>query len=245
MALPSILVLRKARVLRINHVTPELFTMSCSLPLDEMISYQAGQWVYLHLLNEQGESIAKGAFSMASAPSEGSEELVFGIKLYGRLTQAFSMMKPGDAIGVQGPFGVFTLPKEQTTPMVFIAGGIGITPFRSLIREALTRSSSTPIALIWVDRTWDNLLYHHEFEAWAKASNGQFVYHPTLTRDSQPEWTGWRGRLEDWMFEALDFNWAMAEAYVCGPLPFMEQAKVLLTKRNLVGRGRVHEERFS
>lgn len=245
MPLPSVLILRKARVLHVHQVTPELFTMSCALSEEEQISYQAGQWAYLHLLNEQGESIAKGAFSIASAPCEGSSEIVFGVKLYGRLTQAISEMKPGDQIGLQGPFGIFTLPKDSAAPIIFLAGGIGVTPFRSLICEALARSPSTPVALIWVDRTWDNLLYHHEFEAWVKASNGRFTYHPTLTRDSQPEWTGWRGRLDEWMLEALTIDWATAQAYVCGPMPFMDQAKGMLAKRGLAGRGRVHEERFS
>jgi ferredoxin-NADP reductase len=245
MALPSVLLVRKARVSQIKFVTPELFTMSCVLPTEELFSFQAGQWVYLHLLNEQGESIAKGAFSIASAPSEGLADLSFAVKIYGRLTETFAAFKPGDQIGVQGPFGVFTLPKEESTPTLFLAGGIGITPFRSMIREVLAQSSTAPTALIWVDRTWDNLLYHHEFEAWAKESNGRFLYHPTLTRDSQPDWTGWRGRLDATMLDSLPLDWATAQAYVCGPMPFMTQAKALLAERGLVGRARVHEERFS
>ena len=96
-----------------------------------------------------------------------------------------------------------------------------------------------------MDRTWDNLLYHHEFEAWSKGSNGAFVYHPTLTRDSQSEWTGWRGRLDEWMLDALTLDWATAQAYVCGPVPFMDGAKAMLAKRGITGRARVHEERFS
>lgn len=245
MALSSVLMLRKARVLHVTHVTPELFTMSVLLPSEETFAFQAGQWVYLHLVSEAGESIAKGAFSIASAPSEGLDELGFGIKVYGRLTDTFSRMKAGDLIGVQGPFGFFMLPKDASVPTVFLAGGIGVTPFRSLIKEALQQESSAPIVLIWVDKTWENLLYHHEFEAWAKASNGRFQYHPSLTRDSHANWTGWRGRMDDWMFDGLALDWATAHAYICGPIPFMDHAKAFLAKRGLAGKPRVHEERFN
>ncbi len=243
MPLPSVLRVRTAQVTRVQHVTPELFTLTCALPAEEAFTFLAGQWVYLHLLDANGESLARGAFSIASAPAEGGAELAFGIKIYGRLTQTFSALRPGDRIGIQGPFGVFTLPKEPA-PLVFLAGGIGVTPFRSLIREALERNDGGPIALVWISKAWDDLLYHQECLAWEAAAGGRFRYHPSLTRDPHPDWTGWRGRLEPWMLDALAVDWANAHAYVCGPPLFMERAKALLEDRGVSGRPRLHEERF-
>lgn len=244
MPLPSVLRIRTAQVIRVQHVTPELFTLTCALPAEEGFAFLAGQWVYLHLLDARGESVARGAFSVASAPVEREGALSFGIKVHGRLTQTFSTMKAGDVIGVQGPFGVFLLPKEPA-PLVFLAAGIGVTPFRSLIREALAQESDQPIALIWISKAWDDLLYHQEFLAWQAASGGRFRYHPSLTRDPHPDWTGWRGRLEPWMLEALSFDWASAHGYVCGPPLFMERAKALLAERGVSGKPRFHEERFA
>lgn len=243
MPLPSVLRIRKAQVARVQRVTPELFTLTCTLPAGESITFLAGQWVYLHLLDAQGESVARGAFSIASAPVEGGGELSFGIKIYGRLTQTFSELQEGDFIGVQGPFGVFIAPKEPV-PLVFLAAGIGITPFRSLIREALAQPHGSPLVLIWISKAWDDLLYHQEFLAWEKASGGRFVYHPSLTRDPHPDWAGWRGRLEVWMLEALNVDWSSVHGYVCGPTLFMERAKALLAERGVSGRPRFHEERF-
>ncbi len=243
MPLPSVLQIRTAQVTRVQRVTPELFTLACRLPEGEPLAFLAGQWVYLHLLDEDGESLARGAFSIASAPVEGGGELAFGIKIYGRLTQTFSNLAVGDRIGVQGPFGVFVAPKEPA-PLVFLAAGIGVTPFRSLIREALSQTNGSSLALIWVSRAWDDLLYHQEFSEWERASGGRFRYHPSLSRDPHPDWTGWRGRVEPWMLEALAVDWASAHAYVCGPPLFMERAKALLGERGVSGRPRLHEERF-
>ena len=244
MGTPSILTIRKARVSRVHRVTPELFTLTCVLEHPQDFAYQAGQWVYLHLMNESGESVARGAFSLASAPAERRMELEFGIKIYGRLTTTFSEMRPGDLIGVQGPFGVFTLPSAPA-PLVFLAGGIGITPFRSMVREALETPSAEPIALIWMEKMWEDLMYHHEFEAWQKASHGRFLYRPALTRDTHPDWTGWRGHITKDMFESLGVDWSRAHAYVCGPNRFMDEAKILLKERGIEGRSRLHEERYS
>ncbi len=244
MPLPSVLRIRIAQVVRVQRVTPELFTLVCRLPEGEPFTFLAGQWVYLHLLDAQGESLARGAFSIASAPVEAGDALAFGIKIYGRLTQTFSNLNEGERIGVQGPFGVFTLPKEPV-PLVFLAAGIGVTPFRSLIREALARPDGPTVSLVWIAKAWDDLLYHQEFIAWEAASHGRFRYHPALTRDPHPDWAGWRGRLEGWMIDALNVDWAVAHGYVCGPALFMERAKALLAERGVCGRPRFHEERFS
>ncbi len=244
MPLPPSLVLRTARVTGLKRLTPELFVLSCSLADGADFSYQAGQWVYLHLLNEQGESIARGAFSLASSPSEPGKELVFGVKIYGRLTASLAELAVGEQIGVQGPFGVFTLPKEAH-PLLFVAGGIGITPLRSMIRQALDASWLSPMALIWVSKTEPELIYHREFIEWAKQSGGKFIYLPSLTQEEGSAWTGMRGRLNPLMLEALELPWQSIHAYLCGPNPFMEDAKRLLQERGVSGKPRLHEERFT
>ena len=243
MPVPSVLQIRTAQVVRVHRVTPELFTLDVVLPAEERFAFQAGQWVYLHLLNEAGEPVARGAFSMASAPGEAVEVLSFGIKIYGRLTAAFAELGVGDRIGVQGPFGVFTLPQEDV-PLLMLAGGIGITPMRSLITEAQKSGRVAPIALIWTSKTREDLLYHQDFQSLAQESQGRFLYLPTLTRDVHPDWTGWRGRLDGEKLGVLALDWQTLHAYVCGPELYMSQAKQLLQERGITGKPRLHEEKF-
>ena len=239
--LPSVLQIHPARVSRLVRHTPELFTFS--VLLEENFAFQAGQWVYLHLLDANGASYARAAFSLASAPCE--KELVFGVKIYGQFTETLAHLVEGSVIGLQGPFGVFTLPKDDV-PLAFFGGGIGVTPLRSLVREALESGSRrAPIVLFWTARSQEDLIYQEEYCAWEKKFEGRFRYHPTLTREPRAEWRGLRGRLTEELFEADAFPWSFAHAFICGPLAFMHDTRALLSLREIEGKPRVHEERFS
>ena len=241
--LPSVLQIRKARVTRLWRATPELFTLDLELAPEDRFSFVAGQWVYLHLLTETGASLARGAFSIASAPEESSEEISFGIKIYGRLTATFAELNVGDQMGVQGPFGMFVLPPEPT-PLVFLAGGIGITPMRSMIREALDQGWPESLLLIWTAKTEEDLIYHQEFLRWQEASAGQFQYAPSLTKEVRATWEGQRGRLSAEQLDGVRVDWDRAQAYVCGPERYMAEARMLLSARGIAGKPRYHEERF-
>lgn len=243
MPVPSVLRIREARVVRLHRSTPELFELECTLVERDDFSFIAGQWVYLHLLDEAGASIAKGAFSVANAPQE-SEDLRFGIKIYGRLTSTFADMHEGDRLGIQGPFGRFVLPVEDV-PLAFFGGGIGITPLRSMAFAALHDAARTaPLVVFWVARTEEELIYHTEFLAWQKAFPGRFMYVPSLTREHRVDWRGERGRLEARMLDQEGFAWDQAHAFTCGPQLFMDGIKGLLAARGLEGKPRYHEERF-
>ncbi len=241
MATLSVLEIRPARLQTFVRHTPELFTFSCVL--DDSFVYQAGQWVYLHLLQADGTSLARAAFSMASAPHE--SDFSFGVKIYGRFTETLASFQEGTMIGVQGPFGVFLLPSDDT-PLVFFGGGIGITPLRSLLARALHEKTRTaPLVLFWTARSQDELLYHEEFLAWERANPERFSYRPALTREPRTQWTGLRGRISNDMLENTALDWTCAQAFVCGSVVFMDEIKALLAMRGIIGRSRLHEERFA
>ena len=80
---------------------------------EDAVSFLAGQWVYWHLLNADGTSWGRAAFSIATAPREFAEEFQLGVKIQGDFTKKGGQLQPGDVIGIQGPFGVFTIPKQM------------------------------------------------------------------------------------------------------------------------------------
>ncbi len=243
MPVPSVLRVREARVVRLHRFTSELFELECTLVDREEFAFIAGQWVYLHLVDEVGASLAKGAFSLANVPDE-TGVLRFGVKIYGRLTATLAEMRAGDRVGVQGPFGRFVLPAEDA-PLAMFGGGIGVTPLRSMIQAALEdRSRRAPIALFWASKAEEDLIYHAEFLAWQKAHPGRFTYVPSLTREHRADWPGERGRLEDRMLDQAGFPWDQAHAFSCGPQLFMDGVKNLLILRGIEGKPRYHEERF-
>ena len=127
---------------------------------------------------------------------------------------------------------------------MFLAGGIGITPMRSMIREALDQAWPESLLLIWTAKTEEDLIYHQEFLRWQEASAGQFQYVPSLTKEVRASWEGQRGRLSAEQLDRVRVDWDRVQAYVCGPERYMVEARMLLTARGITGKPRYHEEKF-
>lgn len=114
------------------------------------------------------------AFTIASSPTE--DFLMLSTKKgMSKFKKALTKLKPGDTIITSHPAGTFTL--DESTPAVFIAGGVGITPFRSMIKYALDQHLKTPITLIYSNSD-DNFVFKEELEKWRQdLSNLNIIYH--------------------------------------------------------------------
>ncbi len=240
---PEVLRLRKFRVQELVWETPEIFTLRL-VPCEgePALAFKAGQWVYLHLLNEDGTSW-KAAFSIATAPSDrGSLEL--GIKVERDFTKRASKLVLDTVVALQGPFGVFTLPSAlDDTPLVFMAGGIGITPLRSMIRQAVNQQLSTPIYLVYSNRYAEESAYLEEFED-LRHSYPAMKLIATFTGEHPPGWKGHTGRIDAAMLAPLLAETAAtAHFFLCGPNPFMQAMREILEAAG-VDRARVYQERF-
>jgi ferredoxin-NADP reductase len=240
--IPSILQIRRARITKSVRRTPDLFCLTVELAEADRFLFRAGQWAYLHLLDENGTSLAKGAFSFASAPEESGTKFEFAIKIYGRLTQTFSELPVGATIGVQGPFGVFVLPKEADVPIVCIAGGIGVTPFRSFLQALDKAERNERFVLIWIARTEPDLIFREEFKRFAE-THPWFQYVESITRGEGISWDGKIGRLSAEWLDELAIHWEKAHVFSCGPLAMMYEAKTLVEKKGVEGK-RWAQERF-
>ncbi|MEW5902532.1 MAG: ferric reductase-like transmembrane domain-containing protein, partial [Acidobacteriota bacterium] len=120
---------RKYFVKEVRWETKDTFTIV--LKQSQKLSFKPGQFCFLRL--EKPGLHWRHPISISSAPHE--EDLEFTIKLKGRFTKAASQLKPGEEVKLEGPFGIFTL-EEERNEIVFIAFGVGITPFTSFIRDA-------------------------------------------------------------------------------------------------------------
>jgi len=138
-------------VSRIRHEFEEVYSYFLRSP--DPVPFEAGQ--YLHLV-APGEAVSKATvrhMSVASAPDE--EELLFtmGLESDSRFKRCFRGLREGDALGWFGVSGEFTLRGlAPEVPVVFVAGGIGVTPFRSLIRDIERRGGARPWSLLHVAR---------------------------------------------------------------------------------------------
>lgn len=105
-------------------------------------------------------------FTIASAPGE--REVRMGVKFYPQPSaykRALAKLRPGDTIYATGIAGTFTLPEGPEAKMVFIAGGIGVTPFRSMVQHMIEQGDRRPAVLLYGTRTATEISYSDIFEA--------------------------------------------------------------------------------
>ncbi len=174
-------------------------------------TFKAGQFGLYSAFGE-GES----TFCIASSPTkQGFIECTF--RKSGRVTKALFNSEVGDTIGFRGPYGnCFPLDKFQGKDIVFIAGGIGLAPIRSVIWNCLDlRKQFGKITIVYGARTVADLVYKRELPEWAKYPDTTVVQ----TVDPGGETKDWTGKvgLVPVILEQANPNSSNGVALICGP----------------------------
>ncbi len=107
-------------------------------------------------------------FSLTSSPTDVKRITVAFRNSGSGFKKTLMELLPGSPVSIEGPFGYLTLPKDDTRPLVFIAGGIGITPFMSMIRFVTKQKTPHKITLLYANRTVENAAYIEELTTIAK-----------------------------------------------------------------------------
>lgn len=206
-----------------------------------MFSFKAGQFVMVHELDGAGNSVYVRSYSIASAPVESRDGLELGIKSQGKLSSMLFNSKPGELYGVQGPYGMFSAPDDDR--IVFFSGGVGITPFRSIVREELLKNTTKKIILFYSGRTLDDLIYHQEFLQLAKG-NPNFIYVPILTRETPEGWKWESGRMTKEIIKKYVKDFSGTGFLMCGPVPMMDSIKEILDAEGVDTKAKLRAERY-
>lgn len=213
---------------------------------DQIPMPEAGQWVYIELPDESGKpSDVRRAYSIASAPSEIEKEngeIMFAIKLAGEVTKTLELCEEGNRLWLQGPFGRFVITHDAKHPVVFIAGGIGITPLRSMIIESIHKDSNRSLMLLLSCKVKEEIPYHTTMLELA-GDQPNFVYVPTCTREVGDKWNGMRGRISEEQLKQLLDQSPETDWYLCGPNSLMDELSILL-KNIGVDSKKIHTEKF-
>jgi phenol hydroxylase P5 protein len=208
---------------------------------DGPIDFQAGQYINLFLPGIE----ASRAFSIANPPSDdGHVELQIRRVPGGAATgYVHETLKLGDKLTFAGPQGRFIVRKSRGGPILFLAGGTGVSSPRSMILDLLAEGCGEPITLVHGVRAQADLYGREEFEALAR-KHANFRYVPALSHE--PEDSGWNGargfvhevakRLHDGVFEG-------STAYLCGPPPMIEACIATLMQGRLFEK-HIFTERF-
>lgn len=213
---------RVAEVTQVRVEAPGVHTLVLDVP--GWPGHLAGQHAEVRLTAEDGYQAARN-YSIASGPEDPSVELTVERLDDGEVSPYLvDVVAPGDRFELRGPIGGhFVWRAAQGGPLLLVAGGSGVVPFRSLLRHRAAVGSDAAVRLVYSLRSPAEALYAAELDEQA-ARPGVEVVH-VYTRAAPPGWTGYGRRLDaDILAEVA---WPPAEhplVYVCGPTGFVEAA---------------------
>ncbi len=206
-------------------------------------AYRSNQAIRLMLPGVDDPWGAARSLSLSSSPSEADRLTVTCRISETPFKQALARMGPGDEAVVFGPLGRFLY--EADRDAVFVAGGIGITPFRGMLRFAADTNAPGQRRLLYTARVPEELVFRGELDAIARASPRTRVdYSVTRPEESRARWDGRVGRVDaTWLREAAD-GLDRPRYYVVGLPSFVESVSAMLVDRLSVGADDLDYEVF-
>jgi ferredoxin-NADP reductase len=240
-AIPGRLTWQLGRVVELIDETPRCKSIVLDVP--EWRGHRAGQHVDIRLTAEDGYQ-AERSYSIASAPED--RHLVLTVERLddGEVSPYLvDELRPDDELELRGPIGgYFVWERSIGGPLLLVAGGSGVVPFRSMLRHWAAGEDNAAARLLYSSRTLPDVIYRQELTRFAAEDlvDVQFV----LTRGWPDDWEGHRGRVDRGFLEKA--AWAPEErplVYICGPTSFVEAVAQALVD---IGHepSRVKTERF-
>lgn len=225
-------------VIKREMLTPRI--LGLWIELDADLDFQAGQYINYHIpVFEEPR-----AFSLANQPSSGRViELNIGIIPDGEATPwIHKNVKVGDKRKITGPFGRFFVKKSANKPMIFFAGGSGLSSPKSMILDELENGCTLPITLFHGARNKEELYYAELFWDLEK-KYPNFRYVPVLSANEDPSWSGEVGFTNDVAKKMYDGKFDGNKAYLCGP-PMMTEACIKVLMQGRLFEKDIHTEKF-
>jgi ferredoxin-NADP reductase/Na+-translocating ferredoxin:NAD+ oxidoreductase RnfD subunit len=194
------------------------------------LAFQAGQYLEWTLgMNHADTRGNRRYFTLASAPTE--EAVRLGVKFYPKpsaFKRELAAMVPGDTIHASQIAGSFTLPSNRGKKLAFLAGGIGITPFRSMLQHLLDRNEQRPITVLYGNETEQGIAYRDVLDA-AERNLGIKTIH-AIARGARPG--QYPGYIDARLVRAAIPDYRERMFYISGP-----QAMVKSLRDMLLGMG--------
>jgi ferredoxin-NADP reductase len=203
-------------------------------------AYAAGQAVRVATHGQD----KRRPYSIAGAPEDAlrdhSLELLVGVEANGRPGPHLTLSL-GTLVDIDGPLGTFTFPPDpEEERFVFIAGGTGIAPLRAMLRHALA-IPHRDIGLFYSARTPEEFAYETELRTLAHV--GKIALRQTVTRTTDADWSGARGRIDRAALGSLVHDPATL-CFVCGPPAMVAEMTTILAELGVAG-SRIKTEEWS
>ena len=199
----------------------------------QKFKYEAGQFAHLTFLQKGLWFTHPFSFSTATNPNH----IRFSIKASGDFTKKVDQLKTGTKVIIDGPLGAFTSNQAKTNKLLLIAGGIGITPIRSIIEEQTKNNKD--IILLYANKTQQDIAFKQELENFSINKVVNVLSEETNLPGSEFE----LGRIDEEKIKRIVPDYKERDAYICGPEPMMKAIVSSLISLG-VPKKQIHFERF-
>ncbi len=210
---------------------------------DRKVSFAPGQYMEWTLGHHYPDNRGnRRYFTIASSPTE--DEVHLGVKFYPQSStfkQALASMKPGDKISASHIAGSFVLPKNPKKKLVFIAGGIGVTPFRSMVQYLLDKKERRSIVIFYSNKTATDIAYKDVFDRAENELGIKTIY--TLTNGTIPAPGMYNGQVNAQLISQQVPDYQDCTFYISGPHTMVESFQKTLAEMG-VSRFKIKSDFF-
>ncbi len=219
------------------------------------LDYNAGQFAFFDIgevYNDTKGSIRH--FTISSSPTENFIMLSTKIR-DSPYKKRLSTLNEGTKVKIRGPEGRFVLHQDYSKPAVFLSGGIGVTPFRSMIKYVTDKQLPLKIIMFDSNRDSNNIIFKKEFDEWSKINkNIKIIYtiseenpHKQSSLSTSNGWKGEYGRIDKAMIiKHINTNVLKNSLfYICGPHSMLKAMQSLIQEELEIPIERIKIEEFT
>jgi glycine betaine catabolism B len=223
--------------------------------IKEILDYKAGQFAFFDIGEVYNDS--KGPirhFTISSSPTEDFIMLSTRIR-DSPYKQRLASLEKGAKVKVRGPQGEFVIHEDYSKTAIFVSGGIGVTPFRSMIKYATDMQLPLKIIMFDSNKNKESVLFKKEFDEWT-SQNKNIVIIYNLTEEKNPQeqqsspmdiWKGEYGRIDKAMILRYVDSSTLKDSlfYICGPPNMLKAMKSLIQEELKIPEEKIKVEEFT
>jgi ferredoxin-NADP reductase/nitrite reductase/ring-hydroxylating ferredoxin subunit len=224
-----------------------------------LLDYTPGQFAFFDIGEVYNDP--KGPirhFTISSSPTENF--IMFSTRIRDSpYKKRLLALEKGTKVKVRGPEGQFVLHQDYAKPAVFLSGGIGVTPFRSMIKHATDMQLPIKIIMFDSNRNLNNIIFKKEFDEWASLNKNLKIIYTISEKDQNDEqslssssrstddWKGEYGRINKVMILKYIDNNILDNSifYICGPPNMLKAMQSLLQEDLEIPKERIKVEEFT
>lgn len=221
------------------------------------LNYKAGQYAVVDLGTREDPEGPVRSFTIASSPTE--EYILISTRIRDTpFKNKLANLEVGSLVKITAPLGKFILPEDDNSrPVVFLSGGIGVTPFRSMVKYATDKQLPIKIMMFDSNRNEENILYKEVFNDCVSANKNLEIVH-TITGEGDEvsssssstvnyDWKRERGFINKVMLTKYTSTEELDNSifYICGPPGMLKAMQKLLQDDLLIPKDRIKIEEFT